>query len=43
MKNIFIEFKKYIFEKTFDKLDYFTLNKKDSWCLRALFNINKKL
>tara|TARA_B100001248_G_C27370084_1_gene451190 strand:+ start:663 stop:1631 length:969 start_codon:yes stop_codon:yes gene_type:complete len=41
--NIFIEFKKYIFEKTFDKLDYFTLNKKDSWCLRALFNINKKL
>ena len=35
-----LEFREYLTEKKIDKLDYFKLNKKDSWCLRVLFKIN---
>jgi hypothetical protein len=35
-----LDFREYLLEKKIDKLDYFKLNKKDSWCLRGLFKIN---
>ena len=40
---IFFEFKHFLYEKNLDKLDYFVLNKKDSWCVRGLFKLNKDL
>lgn len=38
--NIFLDFRNYILNNKIDKLEYFKLNKKDSWCLRGLFKIN---
>lgn len=40
LPKIILDFREYLIEKKIDKLDYFKLNKKDSWCLRILFKIN---
>ena len=40
LHKIILDFREYLIEKKIDKLDYFKLNKKDSWCLRILFKIN---
>ena len=40
---IFFEFKHFLYEKNLNKLDYFVLNKNDSWCVRGLFKIEKDL
>ena len=40
LPKIILDFREYLIEKKTDKLDYFKLNKKDSWCLRVLFKIN---
>ena len=40
LPKIILDLRKYFIEKNADKLDYFKLNKKDSWCLRVLFKIN---
>ena len=40
LPKIILDLRKYFIEKNTDKLDYFKLNKKDSWCLRVLFKIN---
>ena len=40
LPKIILDFREYLIEKKIDKLDYFKLNKEDSWCLRILFKIN---
>ena len=40
LPKIILDFREYLIEKKIDKLDYFKLNKKDSWCLRILFKMN---
>jgi ubiquinone/menaquinone biosynthesis C-methylase UbiE len=39
LPKIIINLRRYLHEKKMNKLDYFTLNKEDSWCLRCLFKI----
>jgi hypothetical protein len=39
-KKLFL-FKDFIVSRNQDKLDYFVLNQKESWCVRALFKLEK--